>query len=109
MVMIDVLLKIILIATKINNYLFMTKELTIKIVISKKELEEVIIKLNFTKKVFMGWQTLKYEDIEIKSIIEKDIIKEMIVVKYYLYFLDLLGLITQMKSDQIENSRNLTY
>jgi len=33
----------------------------------------------------------------------------MIVVKYYLYFLDLLGLIAQMKSDQIENSRNLTY
>jgi len=53
--MIDVLLKRILIATKINNYFFMTKELTIKIVISKKELEEVIIKLNSTKKVFMGW------------------------------------------------------
>ena len=109
MVMIDVLLKRILIATKINNYLFMTKELTIKIIISKKELEEVIIKLNFTMKVFIGQQTLKQEDIEIKSIIEKDIIKEMIVVKYYLYFLDLLGLIAQMKSDQIENSRNLTY
>ena len=53
MVMIDILLKIILITPKINYLLIITKGLAIKTFINKKGFEEVTIKLNFTKRIFI--------------------------------------------------------